>query len=202
MTNEENELLTRVGPGTPMGNLFRQFWFPVVPSDEAPEAGARPIRMKLLGENLVMFRDTAGRVGLLAENCSHRCASLYFGRNEDGGLRCVYHGWLYGVDGRCLDMPNEPIGDMLKQRIQHPAYPCREVNGTIWTYMGPRRGDDIPSLPEFGLATLPANQKRLSLTVRECNYLQSLEGDLDLSHGAYLHSFTAREFLIGQQNHL
>ncbi|HZT06409.1 MAG TPA: Rieske 2Fe-2S domain-containing protein [Chloroflexota bacterium] len=202
MTPEENELLTRVGPGTPMGNLFRQFWFPVVPSADAPAAGEHAIRIRLLGEDLVMFRDTAGRIGLLGEHCSHRCASLYFGRNEDGGLRCIYHGWLYGVDGRCLEIPNEAVAESMRQHIRHPAYPCREVNGTIWTYMGPRRGDELPPLPEFGLATIPENQKRMSLTVRECNYLQSLEGDLDLSHGAYLHSFTARDLLIGAENHI
>lgn len=198
LSRDDNELLTRIGPGTPMGNLVRQFWFPLLPSTETPAAGGRPMRMRLLGEELVLFRNSEGKVGLLAEFCSHRSASLYFGRNEDGGLRCVYHGWLFSPDGRCLDMPNERIGESFKQKIRHGAYPCREINGVVWTYMGPRA--EPPPLPEYGLATMPANQKAVRLTVRDCNWMQAVEGDLDLSHGAYLHSPLSSEHF--GENHL
>jgi nitrite reductase/ring-hydroxylating ferredoxin subunit len=198
LKHADNELLTRVGPGTPMGNLLRQFWFPVLPSSELPEPGGRPVRMKLMGEQLVIFRSSEGKVGLLSEFCAHRGATLFYGRNEEGGLRCVYHGWKYGLDGRCQDMPNEPVGATFKDRIRQPAYPCREVNGVVWTYMGSRA--EPPPLPDYGLATMPENQKLIRLSVRECNWVQALEGDLDLSHGAYLHSALKKEFL--KQNHL
>lgn len=181
-----------------MGNLLRQFWFPVVPSGEVPGPGSRPLRMKLLGEQLVLFRNTEGLVGLISEFCPHRSASLYFARNEQGGLRCVYHGWLLAVDGTCLDMPNEPVGATFKDKILQPSYPCREINGTVWTYMGPR--EEPPPLPNFGLANLPADQKSFRLTVRDCNWMQAVEGDLDLSHGAYLHS-PLREDLLAE-NHV
>jgi phthalate 4,5-dioxygenase oxygenase subunit len=195
---EQNEMLTRVGPGTPMGDLLRQFWFPLVPSSEMPEAGAKPLRMKILGEQLVLFRTSEGEVGLLSEFCPHRGASLYYGRNEDGALRCVYHGWKFGVDGSCLDMPNEARGTTFKEKIKQTAYPCREVNGIVWTYMGPR--EMPPPLPQYGLATMPAEHKHLRLSIRECNWMQALEGDLDLSHGAFLHSALRKEFI--KQNHL
>ena len=198
LTAADNDLLTRVGPGTPMGRLLREFWFPVLPSMELEEPGCRPLRMRLLGEDLVIFRNTSGEVGLLSEYCSHRGASLYFGRNEDEGLRCVYHGWLYSPDGRCLEMPAEPASSNFKDKIKHPSYPCREVNGTIWAYMGPR--EDPPPFPDYGLARMPVDHKAVRLTVRECNWMQALEGDLDLSHGAYLHS-TVNEQYLGS-NHL
>jgi nitrite reductase/ring-hydroxylating ferredoxin subunit len=181
-----------------MGNLLRQFWFPLVPSDEVPGPGSRPLRMKLLGEQLILFRNSEGVIGLVSEFCPHRSASLYFARNESSGLRCVYHGWLIGTDGKCLDMPNEPVGASFKEKVRQPWYPCREVNGTVWTYMGPR--EEPPPLPDFGLISLPADQKGFRLTVRDCNWMQALEGDLDLSHGAYLHS-ALRENLLAE-NHL
>jgi phthalate 4,5-dioxygenase oxygenase subunit len=180
LRHEQNDFLTRVGPGTPMGQLLRQFWFPLIPSADMPSPGERPLRMKILGEQLVLFRSSDGEVGLMSEFCPHRGASLYYGRNEDGG------------------MPNEVRGSTFKEKIKQPAYPCRETNGVIWTYMGPR--EVPPPLPEFGLATMPASHKLLRLSVRECNWMQALEGDLDLSHGAYLHSALRKEFL--KQNHL
>ena len=186
LSQEDNELLTRVGPGTAMGNLLRQYWLPALLPSELPERDGPPLRVRLLGENLIAFRDTEGRAGLLADNCSHRGASLFYGRNEEGGLRCVYHGWKYDVAGNCVDMPNEPPESNFKDKIHHRAYPCRELNGIIWTYMGPR--DEPPPLPEFELAMVPESYKSIKLAVRECNWMQSLEGDLDLSHGAYLHS--------------
>ncbi len=132
ITREENELLCRVGPGTPMGELLRQYWSPVIFSSELQTDGP-PKRVLLLGENLIAFRETLGRVGLLADNCSHRRASLFLGRNEDGELRCVYHGGKYDVEGRCVDMPNEPPQSDFKEKIHHVAYPCQEHGGVIWT---------------------------------------------------------------------
>ena len=191
LSQEENELLTRVGPGTPMGELMRQYWLPFMLSYELPEADGNPQRVRLLGENLIAYRDTDSRVGLLADNCSHRGASLFYGRNEEGGLRCVYHGWKYDVAGNCLDMPNEPPESNFKDKIHHRAYPCREANGIIWTYMGPR--SEPPGLPELELATLPEDQKRINPFVRECNWLQALEGDIDSAHSSFLHAVLNRD---------
>jgi phthalate 4,5-dioxygenase oxygenase subunit len=139
LSHEDNELLCRVGPGTPMGSLLREYWMPVLLSSELPEPDGPPERVRLLGENLVAFRDSQGQVGLLGHGCAHRGASLFFGRNEEGGLRCVYHGWKYDVSGKCVDMPNEPAESNFKERIRQTAYPCRERGGVIWTYMGSRK---------------------------------------------------------------
>src|SRR5712692_9034750 len=152
---EDNELVCRVGPGTLMGELFRSYWLPAIRSVDLPEPDCPPVRTKLLGEDLVAFRDTNGRVGLLAEKCSHRRASLFYGRNEEYGLRCIYHGWKYDVDGNILDTPAEPAESMIKHHVKHQAYPCREVNGIIWTYMGPK--EKMPLLPALPWITLPAD---------------------------------------------
>ena len=132
LTKEDNETITRVGPGTPTGDLMRQYWHPVMFPYEL-EADGAPLRIRLLGEDLIAFRATDGRVGLLADNCSHRGASLFFGRNEECGLRCVYHGWKYDVTGQCVDMPNEPAESNFKAKIRAVAYPCVERGGVIWT---------------------------------------------------------------------
>src|SRR5205809_4204295 len=153
LSKQDNELLTRVGPGTPMGELMREYWIPALLAPELDGADGNPLRLRLLGEDLVAFRDTGGRVGILRANCPHRGASLFFGRNEEHGLRCVYHGWKYDVEGRCLDMPNEPPESNFKSKISQTAYPCREVNGTIWTYMGPRKVP--PPLPELEWTAVP-----------------------------------------------
>src|SRR6266567_4336426 len=137
LTTEENELLCRVGPGTPMGELLRRFWMPSLLSEELPEPDCRPVRVRVLGEELIAFRDTDGSPGLLANNCPHRGASLFFGRNEESGLRCVYHGWKFDVSGRCVDMPNEPPESNFKDKVHATAYPCREAGGVVWAYMGP-----------------------------------------------------------------
>src|SRR5262249_36587924 len=147
LTQEENELLCRVGPGTPMGEMFRRYWIPAALSRELPEADCPPVRVRLLGEDLVAFRDSQGRVGLLAERCAHRRASLFYGRNEESGLRCIYHGWKYDVDGTILDTPAEPPASMIKHHVTLTAYPCHEVNGLILTYMGPK--DKTPLVPNF-----------------------------------------------------
>src|SRR6266700_2179474 len=147
LSKEDNELVTKVGPGTPMGNLMRQYWLPAMLSSELPSIDSDPVRVLLLGEQLIAFRDSTGKVGLLANNCPHRGASLFFGRNEESGLRCVYHGWKFDTAGRCVDMPNEPPESNFKDKVRARAYPCRDVNGMIWVYMGPR--ETPPPLPAF-----------------------------------------------------
>ena len=187
-TQEENDLLTQVGPGTPMGELMRRYWVPALLAEELPEPGCAPVRTRLFGEDLVGFRDSQGRVGLLSEYCSHRQASLFYGRTheDEPGLRCVYHGWKYDVDGRILETPAEPINSQLKDHIRHTAYPCVEVNGLIMTYMGPR--EKKPLLPTFPWLTLPSDHVSVgSKFLLEANWLQCLEGDNDSIHSAYLH---------------
>src|SRR5438067_12960854 len=153
LTKEENELLCRVGPGTVMGNLMRQYWVPALLSSELPEPDSAPLRVRLLGENLIAFRDSSGQVGLLDQACPHRGASLFFGRNEEEGLRCVYHGWKYDVSGQCVDMPSEPSESNFKSKIKATAYPCRERGGVIWAYLGPR--EVPPPLPDIEANMLP-----------------------------------------------
>ncbi len=186
MTPEDNQLLTRVGPGTPMGALMRRYWLPLMESDELglPDGASR--RVRLLGEDLVAFRDSAGRVGLLAEACPHRRASLYFGRNEEQGLRCVYHGWKFDVMGACVEMPTEPEGSRLREGVRAAAYPCRERQGIVWAYLGPRA--DPPPLPDLPWALVPASQRGALKYQRECNWLQALEGDVDTAHLGFLHT--------------
>src|SRR5437870_869490 len=135
LTREENELISQTGPGTVMGDLFRQYWLPVLLSNELPEPDCPPQRLRVLSEDLVAFRDSSGAVGILANNCPHRGASLFFGRNEENGLRCVYHGWKFDATGACVDMPNEPPESNFKHKIRQTAYPTHETNGVIWTYM-------------------------------------------------------------------
>ena len=139
LTAANNEMLTRVGPGTPMGNLMREYWIPACLSSEL-KADGEPMRLMLLGEQLIAFRDTDGRVGIMEHRCPHRCASLFFGRNEEGGLRCVYHGWKFDVEGNCLDMPNVPPAQDFKDRIKAKAYKVVERAGFVWTYMGSAQG--------------------------------------------------------------
>ncbi len=147
MTREENEILTRTGLDTSMGEMMRRYWVPAALSSELSEVDGAPVRVRLLGERLVAFRDSKGRIGLLEEYCAHRRASLYLGRNEESGLRCVYHGWKYDVEGNCVDMPNEPPETNFKDKIRLKAYPTVELGGVIWTYMGPE--DKVPALPKF-----------------------------------------------------
>src|SRR5204863_9110205 len=132
LSKEENEFLCRIGPGTAMGNFFRQYWLPAIRSDELPAPDCPPLRVKLLGESLIAFRTTSGAVGLIQNACPHRGASLFFGRNEEEGLRCVYHGWKFDVSGQCVDMPSEPAESNFKSKIKAAAYPCRERGGIIW----------------------------------------------------------------------
>src|SRR5438067_4559181 len=185
LSAEDNALLTYSGPGTAMGALMRRYWIPCLLSSELPEADCPPLRTTLLGESLVAFRDSQGRVGLLDEHCAHRGASLFFGRNEECGLRCVYHGWKFDLEGHCVDMPNEPAESNFKHKIQHAAYPCEERGGVIWTYMGPAH--KRPALIDLEWMRLPAGHSFISKTYEECNYLQGLEGGVDTSHSSFLH---------------
>jgi phthalate 4,5-dioxygenase len=186
LSTEENELLTRVGPGTAMGGLLREYWLPALLSNELPEPDSEPLRLRLLGEELIAFRDTAGQVGLLANNCPHRGASLFFGRNEESGLRCVYHGWKFDTSGACVDMPNEPAESDFKHKVHATAHPTQERGGVIWAYMGPR--GEPPPLPDLEWMVVPATHRVMSKTLRECNWVQALEGDIDTAHLYFLHS--------------
>jgi phenylpropionate dioxygenase-like ring-hydroxylating dioxygenase large terminal subunit len=170
-----------------MGDLLRQYWMPCLPSSELPAPDGPPKKVRLLGEDLVAFRDTRGEVGLLAANCPHRGASLFFGRNEECGLRCPYHGWKFDVAGRCVDMPNEPEDRTFPDKVRARAYPCRDVNGVVWTYLGPR--ETPPPLPAFEINTLPADHVYPPLMMlEECNWVQALEGDIDSSHIDFVHA--------------
>jgi phthalate 4,5-dioxygenase oxygenase subunit len=185
MQREENEFLTRTGSGTPMGELFRRYWIPALLADDLIGRDCAPVRVRLLGENLVAFRDTGGKVAFISESCPHRGASLFLGRNEEHGLRCVYHGWKFDVEGYCVDMPSEPSDSNFKQKIRAKCYPGLELGGLVWAYMGPR--SLMPAPPELEWAVVPDNQRYLSRRLQECNYLQALEGGIDSSHVSSLH---------------
>lgn len=184
LSREDSELLTRTGPGTAMGDLIRRYWVPVVQTGElAP--GGRPKRVQLLGERLVAHRTPGGAPGLIGEFCPHRGASLYFGRVEDAGMRCVYHGWQFGRDGQCLEMPNEPPESSFAAKVRHTAYPCVERGGMVWAYMGP---GSPPPLPDLEWTLLPADHVFASKRVQDCNWFQALEGGIDSSHISFLHA--------------
>lgn len=186
LSPKENDLLTRVGPRTPMGEMMRRYWLPALLTEEIPAPDCPPVRVRLLGEDLVAFRDTRGQVGLLDERCAHRGTSLFFGRNEECGLRCVYHGWKYDVNGEVVDTPAEPAGSDFKSKVRHTAYPCREVAGMIFTYMGPT--ERRPFFPRYEWFDLPAGNVLPVKSYLECNYLQGIEGDFDSSHTSFLHN--------------
>ena len=185
LTREDNELMCRVGPGTPMGELLREYWIPALHSTDLPERDAAPQRIRLLTENLIAFRDTSGRVGIVANSCPHRGASMFFGRNEEDGLRCVYHGWKFDVEGTCVDMPNEPAESNFKHKIHLTAYTVNELNGIIWVYMGKR--ETPPALPEQGFALVDEKHRGALKYQRDCNFVQALEGDIDTAHLGFLH---------------
>jgi phenylpropionate dioxygenase-like ring-hydroxylating dioxygenase large terminal subunit len=186
LTKEDNELVCRVGPETPMGETMRRYWVPGLLSEELPSPDCPPVRVRLLGEDLVAFRDSNGRVGLLAANCPHRGASLFFGRNEEAGLRCVYHGWKFDVEGSCVDMPSEPPESNFKSKVHATAYPCEEKAGIVWTYMGPP--EKQPPMIDLEWMRRPAGHFGVSKTYESCNWLQALEGGIDTSHSSFLHS--------------
>jgi phthalate 4,5-dioxygenase oxygenase subunit len=182
----DNERIARVGRGTPMGDLQRRYWIPCALSRELPEPDGAPIRVRLLGEDLVAFRDSDGQVGLVDAFCPHRRAPLFFGRNEHHGLRCAYHGWKFDRDGRCVDMPSEPPGSMFASKVTITTYPTWEGGGLVWTYMGPP--EHRPPVPEYEFTRAPQTHRYVSKTFEECNWLQALEGGLDTSHSSFAHN--------------
>src|SRR6266436_5359370 len=184
-SRSENELLTRIGPGTPMGTLMRQFWVPACLSSELIADGD-PVRLAVLGEKLVAFRDSSGAIGILDHRCPHRCASLFFGRNEEGGLRCVYHGWKFDTEGNCLDMPNLPADQDFRGKIKARAYQVAERGGLVYVYLGER--EMAPPLPAFEALLCPPEETLVTCRQRECNWVQALEGDIDPSHFSFLHT--------------
>jgi len=183
-TAKDSEDLTRVGPGTVMGDFMRQYWIPAAKSDEL-EADGSPMRLVLLGERLIAFRDTEGKVGVMDHRCPHRCASLFLGRNEEGGIRCVYHGWKFDAEGNCVDMPNLRPEQDFKQKVRAKAYKVHERNGLIWVYMGPR--EQAPPLPAMESTLVPDGEVGINFVLRDCNWMQALEGDIDTSHFGFLH---------------
>ncbi|WP_345412096.1 Rieske 2Fe-2S domain-containing protein [Pseudonocardia xishanensis] len=185
LSAEENDILTRVGPGTPMGKMMRRFWMPICTSAQVSEPDGDPLRLKLLGESFVLFRDTNGEIGVLDELCMHRGVSLALGRVEDCGIRCLYHGWKFGVDGTIMDTPNN-TNPRFKQRMKAPAYPVREAGGLVWIYIGPK--ECRPEFPHFEFMNGPAEHRAVIRLNTRANYLQLLEGGTDSSHVGILHS--------------
>ena len=184
LSAQDNELLTRTGPGTAMGDLLRRYWIPVVQSTEVA-AGGRVKRVQLLGERLIVHRTPSGRPGVIGEFCPHRGASLYFGRNEESGMRCVYHGWKFALNGQCVEMPSEPPESSFAAKVCHTAYPCAERGGVIWTWMGP---GGPPALPDLEWTGLPADHVFASKRIQDCNWFQAMEGGIDSSHISFLHA--------------
>jgi phenylpropionate dioxygenase-like ring-hydroxylating dioxygenase large terminal subunit len=185
LKKELNDLVTQTGPGTAMGNLFRRYWQPALLSEQLPGPDCEPVRLELMSEKMLAFRDTSGKLGLIDEFCAHRGVSLWFGRNEENGIRCPYHGWKYDVNGNCTEVPSEPTSGYC-ERIKLKSYPMVERGGVIWVYMGP--ADKQPPLPEWEFATLPKEHTYMSKRVQASNWLQALEGGIDSSHVSFLHS--------------
>jgi phenylpropionate dioxygenase-like ring-hydroxylating dioxygenase large terminal subunit len=181
----DNELLTRTGVDAPMGELFRRFWMPALLSQELPEPDCPPVRVKIMGEELVAFRDTEGRVGLVDPRCPHRGANLFFGRNEQCGLRCAYHGWKFDVTGRCVDLPTLPADSTFSDRVRITAYPVRERGDVVWAYLGP--AGPLPALPDLEFALVPPAHRFVSKKLQQCNWAQAAEGGIDTAHFSFLH---------------
>jgi phthalate 4,5-dioxygenase oxygenase subunit len=188
---EENQLLTQTGQGTAMGNLFRRFWLPVLIATELPEPDCPPVRVRILGEDLVAFRDTAGTVGLVDAHCPHRRAGLFFGRNEEHGLRCLFHGWKFDATGQCVDIPSVSNGETLKKNVRITAYPVQEYGGYIWCYMGPK--DEQPELPRMEFALVDPSHRFITKRRQLANWAQVAEGILDPTHFSYLHIPISRD---------
>jgi phthalate 4,5-dioxygenase len=186
LKTEVNELLTRTGPATPTGDLFRRYWIPALLAEELPEDDCPPVRVKILSERLIAFRDSDGKYGLVDEFCAHRGASLWFGRVEEGGLRCAYHGWKYDVTGQCVEVPSEPENSNFCSKVKLTAYPLVRIGDTLWTYLGDPA--TRPELPEYEWVHVPAEQTFTSKRWQESNWLQALEGGIDSSHVSWLHS--------------
>ena len=185
LRKEQNDLLTQTGPGTPMGQMFRSHWIPALLANELPEPECPPVRVKLLSERLLAWRDSDGKLSLIDEFCAHRGVSLWFGRNEDGGLRCPYHGWKYDRTGQCVEVPSEPEESGFCNRIKLKSYPLIERGGVLWAYMGDP--EKKPPLPEWEFAMMPSDRSFMSKRSQECNWLQAMEGGIDSSHVSFLH---------------
>jgi phthalate 4,5-dioxygenase len=186
LSREDNDILTQTDRGTPMGEVFRRYWIPVLLSEEVPLPDCPPVRFRVLGEDLLAIRDSDGRVGVMDPHCPHRGAPLFFGRNEESGIRCLYHGWKFDVDGACTDMPNVPNGDIMKNRMRIIAYPTVEQAGMVWAYMGPEeRKPPLPAFPFFGLPDAHTYVTKYEL---QCNWFQAHEGDFDATHAQFVHS--------------
>ncbi len=199
LSKSDMDLLTQTGPGTPMGELFRRYWIPALLPTELPEGDCPPVRLRMLSEDLIAWRNTDGSLGCMQNACPHRGASMFFGRNEENGLRCVYHGWKFDAEGNCTDMPNEPAESNFKHKIKAAAYPLAEWGGIIWIYMGPR--DLKPDVPQFEWCYLPAEQKVLSKWYQCCNYAQGVEGDLDTTHVSFMHrEFDPKNGAVGRMS--
>ena len=184
-TKKQNAILNQTGPGTPLGEVMRRYWVPALMSEEVPEPDCPPVRVHILSEDLVAFRDSNGRIGLLAEHCAHRGTSLFFARNELCGLRCGYHGWKYDVDGNVLDTPAEPPNSRFKAKVKQPAYPTHEVAGIVFAYLGPR--DEMPAFPNYEWTNLPLDRTYVAKSYLDCSWLQGLEGESDSAHLNFLH---------------
>jgi phthalate 4,5-dioxygenase len=186
LTKEQNDQLVRTGPGTLVGDLFRRYWIPALHTWEIAERDCPPVRVQLLGEKLVAFRDSEGRIGVIEEFCAHRGVSLWFGRNEECGLRCPYHGWKYDVNGQCVDLPSEKEESGMRQRIKLKSYPAIECGDVVWVYMGPPELKPAP--PELEWVMVSPKRRFVSKRLQESNYLQAIEGGIDSSHVSFLHS--------------
>jgi 5,5'-dehydrodivanillate O-demethylase len=182
LTKEENELLTRVGPGTPCGELLRRYWHPIAPTVQLDENPVRKVR--ILCEDLVLYRDRQGRLGLIGERCPHRGVHMQFGIPEQEGLRCPYHGWMYNAEGRCIEQPLEPPDSTFKDRIRIKAYPVQELGGLVWAYLGP---EPVPLLPRWDLLVKERCFRQIFTTMLPCNWLQVMENRADPAHGPYTH---------------
>jgi phthalate 4,5-dioxygenase len=186
LNKQENEKLSRVEGDAPMGQYVRRFWMPFLQSSDLPALDCEPVRVRLLGEDLLAFRDTSGQVGLIDPHCAHRRADLFYGRNEEGGLRCIYHGWKFGVTGTCLETPTEPKDSNFKLTVRLQSYPVQEAAGVLWTYMGPP--DLKPELPDFEFMHVPDPFLFVSWSTQACNFAQAIEGGIDTMHSVFLHS--------------
>ena len=185
LSTQDNELLTRTGAATPGGAFFRRFWLPVALSRELPRPDCPPIRLKVMGEDLIAFRDSTGRVGVVEPRCPHRGANLFYGRNEECGIRCIYHGWKFDVEGRCLEMPNAPPDSEYKNRVRIVAYPTREFGEMVWAYMGPEQ--EPAEVPQLEVGLVPESHRFVTKKLQQSNWAQSMEGALDTAHFSFLH---------------
>jgi phenylpropionate dioxygenase-like ring-hydroxylating dioxygenase large terminal subunit len=191
LSRADNEFLTQSGAGTPMGQLLRRFWVPALLAAELPERDGPPRKIRIMGEDLLAFRDSDGRIGIVEPHCPHRGANLYFGRNEECGLRCAFHGWKFDVEGNCVDLPTSPPESTYKDTIKLLAYPVREWGDIVWVYMGPR--EEIPELPQLELGLVPTAHRYVSKKWQDCNWVQSLEGAIDTAHFSFLHNIPTKD---------